>query len=115
MVPQHLHRLGLISDVALFDKSLDQFLLLQQALTKIPEIPFALIIDKYRWDIFNGKIRPADYNERYWQLHRELRGIAPPDIRGEEYFDAGAKFHIPDNTPYIRYMLTYIYLQIFDV
>lgn len=102
MVPQHLHRLGLLTDENLLDKSLDQFLLLQQVLTKIPEIPFSLIIDRYRWEIFNGKLRPDMYNKVYWELNREIRGVTWPEYRGEEYFDVGGKFHISDNTPYIR-------------
>ncbi|KAF2889682.1 hypothetical protein ILUMI_16491, partial [Ignelater luminosus] len=102
MVPQHLYRLGLLTDKNLLDKSLDQFLLLQQVLTKIPEIPFSLIIDKYRWDIFNGKLKPDMYNKVYWELNRKIRGVTWPEYRGEEYFDVGGKFHISDNTPYIR-------------
>ena len=26
-------------------------------------------------------------------------------MRGEEFFDPGAKYHVPDNTPYARYFL----------
>ena len=32
-----------------------------------------------------------------------LQGISPPVVRTSEDFDAGSKFHIPNNTPYIRY------------
>lgn len=102
MVPQHLHRLKLISDENLFDENLDLIILLQQALSKIPEIPFSLIIDKYRWDIFKGKLKPDTFNNVYWKLNKKLRGIIPPEPRNEQYFDAGGKFHVPDNTPYIR-------------
>ena len=31
--------------------------------------------------------------------------MAPPSARGEEFFDPGAKYHVPDNTPYTRYFL----------
>ena len=31
------------------------------------------------------------------------QGLSPPVERTEEDFDPGAKFHVPDNTPYIRY------------
>ena len=31
--------------------------------------------------------------------------MAPPSPRGEEFFDPGAKYHIPANTPYARYFL----------
>src|SRR5207302_5120621 len=33
------------------------------------------------------------------------QGVAAPAPRGEEFFDAGAKYHVPDNTPYTRYFL----------
>ncbi|KAK5648668.1 hypothetical protein RI129_003560 [Pyrocoelia pectoralis] len=105
MVPQHLYRLGLITDEQLFNNGLGDFLLLQQALSKIPELPYSLTIDKYRWDIFKGKIEPKDYNKEFWDLNYKIRGVIPPQPRDEKYFDAGAKFHIPDNTPYIRYFL----------
>ncbi|KAF5290987.1 hypothetical protein FQA39_LY14518 [Lamprigera yunnana] len=115
VVPQHLYRLGLVTDEELFTKNLDQYLILQQALTKIPEIPFSLIIDKYRWDIFKGEIQPKSYNTKYWELNLKIRGISPPGYRGEEYFDAGAKFHVPDNTPYIRYFLSaFIQMDMFN-
>lgn len=31
--------------------------------------------------------------------------MAPPTTRGEEFFDPGAKYHVPANTPYARYFL----------
>lgn len=102
MTPQHLFRLGLITDEQLLDERLQHFLLLHQALAKIPEIPFSLILDKYRWGIFNGDINPEDYNRIYWELNRKFRGVVPPEYRTEDYLDAGAKFHVPDNMPYIR-------------
>lgn len=103
MVPQHLHRLNLLTDEELLSPDIDMFLLLHQALSKIPEIPFGLLVDEYRWNIFNGKIAEENYNKVYWKMNEELRGIKAPEVRSEEFFDAGAKFHVPDNTPYIRY------------
>lgn len=103
MSPQHLHRLGIITDDELFSNSFDQFLLLKQALTKLPEIPFSLIMDKYRWDIFRGKITEDKLNSAYWKMSEKIRGVVAPEQRGEEFFDAAGKFHISDNTPYIRY------------
>lgn len=100
--PQHLERLGLITDDDLIDPAVELYILFQQALARIPEIPFSLLIDKYRWDVFEGKINYNEYNKKYWDLNLKIRGVVPPEARSEEYFDAGAKFHIPDNTPYIR-------------
>lgn len=102
LTPQHLNRLGLLTDSDLVDERVDMLLLFKQVLAKIPEIPFALIVDKYRWDIFRKRIKPEDYNRAYWDLNEKLRGVVPPSHRSEQYFDASAKFHIPDNTPYIR-------------
>ena len=32
----------------------------------------------------------------------------PVTPRGEEFFDPGAKYHVPGNTPYTRYFLSHI-------
>lgn len=80
----------------------DDILMLKQALSKIPQIPFSLLIDEYRWKYFEGGISSVDTNKEFWRMVMELQGIAPSIKRGEEYFDIGAKFHVPDNTPYIR-------------
>ena len=34
--------------------------------------------------------------------------MSPPVARSEEDFDPGAKYHIPGNTPYTRYFLSFI-------
>lgn len=36
-------------------------------------------------------------------IRTKYQGICPPTKRTEEHFDAGAKYHIPGNTPYIRW------------
>ncbi|KAL0859128.1 hypothetical protein ABMA27_010963 [Loxostege sticticalis] len=97
------------------DLTTDEILLLKHALNKVPQIPFALVIDEYRWEYFEGSIGKGDINKDFWDLTLELQGIAPPEARSEEYFDVGAKFHVPDNTPYIRYFLSsFIQHQIFE-
>ncbi len=82
--------------------------LLNQALDKIAFLPFALVVDQWRWQVFNGEIAPEDYNESWWALREEYQGIIPPQERDETHFDPGAKYHIPGNTPYMRYFLAYI-------
>ena len=79
------------------------------ALDKIAFLPFGLLIDKWRWDVFSGKVAPADYNAAWWRLKREYQGVAPPSPRGADDFDAGAKFHVASSTPYVRYFLARIY------
>ena len=42
-------------------------------------------------------------NAAWWDLRLRHQGIIPPVNRTEEDFDAGAKYHVPASTPYIRY------------
>ncbi|XP_052754247.1 angiotensin-converting enzyme-like [Galleria mellonella] len=96
-------------------ESSDNILMLKQALNKIPQIPFALLIDEYRWKYFEGTINFDNQNKDFWKMSQELMGIAPPEVRSEDYFDIGAKFHVPDNTPFIRYFLSsFIQHQLFE-
>ncbi|MBL8740612.1 MAG: M2 family metallopeptidase, partial [Myxococcales bacterium] len=72
-------------------------------------LPFGLLIDKWRWDVFSGKTAPADYNKAWWDLVEKYQGIKAPVARSEADFDPGAKYHVPGNTPYLRYFLADIY------
>ncbi len=76
-----------------------------RALEKVAFLPFGLLIDQWRWKVFSGEIKPEDYNKAWWDLRLKYQGVAPPSPRGEEFFDPGAKYHVPDNTPYTRYFL----------
>jgi peptidyl-dipeptidase A len=78
---------------------------MSRALEKIAFLPFGLLIDEWRWDVFSGKVPPAGYNKAWWDLRLKYQGIAPPTGRGEDFFDPGAKYHVPANTPYTRYFL----------
>jgi peptidyl-dipeptidase A len=82
--------------------------LMNRALEKVAFLPFGLVIDKWRWDVFAGKVKPADYNRAWWELRTRYQGVAPVKPRGEEHFDPGAKYHVPANVPYTRYFLAAI-------
>lgn len=81
---------------------------MQMALDKIAFLPFGLLVDKWRWKVFSGEIDAQSYNQGWWDLRQTYQGIAPPVPRSELHFDAGAKYHIPGNTPYMRYFLAHI-------
>lgn len=81
---------------------------LKDALTRVAFLPFGLLIDKWRWDVFSGKVQPADYNKSWWELRRKYQGVAAPVARSEDDFDPGAKFHVAANVPYLRYFLARI-------
>lgn len=80
----------------------DEILLLKRALNKLPQIPFSLLIDEYRWKYFENGIDEASMNKEFWAMSLELQGISPPEERSEDFFDIGAIYHVADNTPYIR-------------
>jgi peptidyl-dipeptidase A len=103
VTPEYLVKIGLLGKAP--DTSRDIGLLMNKALEKIAFLPFGLLIDQWRWKVFAGEIGPADYNKAWWDLKLKYQGVAPPSARGEEFFDPGAKYHVPDNTPYTRYFL----------
>jgi peptidyl-dipeptidase A len=84
-------------------------LLLHTALDKIAFLPFGLLIDKWRWQVYSGEVKPEDYNKAWWALREKYQGVAPPVERTEADFDPGAKYHIPGGVPYIRYFLARVY------
>ena len=75
------------------------------ALEKVAFLPFGLLIDKWRWGVFDGSIAPDKYNEAWWQLRRKYQGLSSPIAATPADFDPGAKNHVPTNVPYMRYFL----------
>ena len=106
ITPEYLKQLGLISSAP--PASADIGLLMDRALEKVAFLPFALKVDKWRWQVFRGQTTPAQYNQAWVDLGRQYQGITPPVSRPADAFDPGAKFHIPGNTPYLRYFLSFI-------
>jgi peptidyl-dipeptidase A len=103
VTPEYLVKIGLLNHAP--DASRDIGLLMQRALEKVAFLPFGLLIDQWRWKVFSGEITQDNYNKGWWDLRLKYQGIAPSTPRGEEFFDPGAKYHVPDNTPYTRYFL----------
>ena len=106
VTPEYLVQIGLLDRAT--DPSGDIGLLLQRALEKVAFLPFGLVVDKWRWDVFSGAISPSAYNSTWWDMRRRYQGVAPPGPRGEDEFDPGAKYHVPANVPYMRYFLAHI-------
>ncbi|HEX5520187.1 MAG TPA: M2 family metallopeptidase, partial [Longimicrobiaceae bacterium] len=103
ITPAYLRQVGLLERAP--SAAADTALLLQQALERVAFLPFGLLIDQWRWKVFSGEVTPADYNAAWWALRAKYQGVAPPAPRSEADFDPGAKYHIPGNTPYMRYFL----------
>jgi peptidyl-dipeptidase A len=103
VTPEYLVKIGLLD--AAPPPSKDTALLLRKALEKIAFLPFGLLIDRWRWEVFNGRITPEQYNKAWWALRLKYQGIMPPEGRSESDFDAAAKYHVAANVPYTRYFL----------
>jgi peptidyl-dipeptidase A len=107
VTPAYLKQIGLIDQVP--PESDDIGYLLEKSLEKVAFLPFGLVIDKWRWEVFSGQIKPEEYNRAWWELKRKYQGVAPPVARTETDFDPGAKYHVPANVPYARYFLADVY------
>lgn len=107
ITPAYLQQVGLLKSVPKNDKNLIN-LQLKDALEKVAFLPFGLLVDQWRWEVFSGRIAPADYNKSWWTLREKYQGVAAPVARSEQDFDPGAKYHVPANVPYTRYFLARI-------
>ena len=106
VTPEYLVQIGLLDEAPPAEGDLG--LLLQQALDKVAFLPFGLLVDKWRWNVFSGATPPQEYNADWWELRQRYQGVTPPVARSEEDFDPGAKYHVPANTSYTRYFLAHI-------
>jgi peptidyl-dipeptidase A len=107
VTPAYLRRLRLIPQEPRDERGLVD-VQLKKALDKVAFLPFGLLIDRWRWDVFSGKVPPDRYDAAWWDLRRRYQGVAPPVERSEADFDPGAKYHVPANVPYSRYFFARI-------
>ncbi|XP_012555870.1 angiotensin-converting enzyme [Hydra vulgaris] len=107
MIPEHLESIGLLKGMS-GDEEEEINFLLKQALQKISFLPFSFIIDKWRWSVFRGDVKPDNYNTYWWELSRKYQGMKVPIVRANDsqLFDAGTFFHVAHNTEYLRYFIS---------
>jgi peptidyl-dipeptidase A len=105
ITPNYLVEIGLLDKAKVPSEDKDTGLLLRQAMDKVAFLPFGLLIDKWRWGVFSGQVKPEHYEAAWNALRLQYQGIVPPVPRDETRFDPGAKYHIPANVPYTRYFL----------
>jgi len=108
VTPEYLVQIGLLDRSKVPPPDKDIGLLLRQAMDKVAFLPFGLLVDKYRWGVFDGSIPTSGYNQGWANLKQQYQGIVPPVPRTEADFDPGAKYHIPASVPYARYFLARI-------
>ena len=106
--PTYLNQIGLLDRVPGTEEDIP--FLLKMALDKIAFLPFGLLVDNWRWEVFSGATPPERLQRRLVGAARlQYQGLAPPGPRPADAFDPGAKYHVPGNTPYTRYFLAFIY------
>jgi peptidyl-dipeptidase A len=105
--PTYLHQIGLLdavpgpeSDIPFLFKMLDWH---------AGALSIHLAMEKWRWDVFAGKVAPEAYNDAWWQRQRQYRGMVPPGPRPADAFDASGVWHITGHIPVIRYFISEIY------
>ncbi|OWK33013.1 M2 family metallopeptidase [Sphingomonas mucosissima] len=105
ITPDYLVKINLLDPAKVPAADKDIGLLLRQAMDKVAFLPFGLLVDKWRWQVFSGEI-PAGQMQAGWdKLRLQYQGIVPPVARDETKFDPGAKYHVPAAVPYTRYFL----------
>ncbi|XP_058794125.1 angiotensin-converting enzyme-like [Phymastichus coffea] len=110
--PQHLHRIGLYNNSTDDYESNMNFLMLM-ALQKVAYLPFAYIVDQWRWRVFSDGV--VDMTTRWWELRLQYQGILPPVPRTERDFDPASKYHVPADLPYSNYFVSVVLqFQLFE-
>jgi peptidyl-dipeptidase A len=107
LTPTYLQQIGLLDTVP--GQQEDIPFLMKMALDKIAFLPFGLMVDKWRWQVFDGSVDPAHYNDAWWALRLTYQGLVPPGPRPADAFDPGAKYHVAAGVPYARYFMAHIY------
>ncbi|GAU92940.1 hypothetical protein RvY_04951 [Ramazzottius varieornatus] len=105
--PRHLASIGLLKDDK-SDPETDLNFMYSTALEKIVFLPFGYIMDRYRYDVFSGKITSDRLNAGWWDYVKKYQGIAPPVERSEKDFDPGSKYHIAADVEYMRYFVSFV-------
>ncbi|XP_047219843.1 angiotensin-converting enzyme 2 [Girardinichthys multiradiatus] len=107
--PKHLQSLGLLPADFIYDSETEINFLLKQALTIVATLPFTYMLEEWRWQVFAGNISKDEWMKRWWEMKRELVGVAEPVPRDETYCDPPALFHVSGDFSFIRYFTRTIY------
>jgi peptidyl-dipeptidase A len=65
--PQHYNKIGLLTNYeASYENDLNA--LMKLSLSKVAFLPFAMVIDSWRWEVFSGATTEENWNTRWWEL-----------------------------------------------
>jgi peptidyl-dipeptidase A len=72
VTPEYLVKIGLLDKAP--DAAGDIPLLMREALEKLAFLPFGLVVDQWRWQVFSGQVKPDQYNAAWWALRQLVPG-----------------------------------------
>lgn len=104
---KHLVTVGLLKDYK--DSDEDNInSLFSMALERLAFLPFGLLVDKWRWDVFSNKVIENEWNSHWWELREKYQKVTRPIKADVNDFDPGSKYHVPNNSQYIAYFLAHL-------
>lgn len=101
MTPTHLKKINLLPSNYTSTPENTINALFATALDRLAFLPFGLVIDLYRWDLFKGDVPESKWNSHWESLREKYQKIRSPVVRSEKHFDAGAKYHVPADSQVI--------------
>ncbi|XP_060075066.1 angiotensin-converting enzyme-like [Ylistrum balloti] len=96
LTQEHFKEIGLTS-VVTSDNKRDINNLMKLALETVASLPFDYITDRWRWDVFRGKITGKSYSRDWWKMRCMYQGVSPPVERTEWDFDPGSVYQLSAN------------------
>jgi hypothetical protein len=73
-----------------------------QALKTISTLPFHLVNDLWRWEIFRNEVPVNEWNTLFWKLKNEYVGVEAPVERTSEDLDPPTLYYIKGGVDMIR-------------
>ncbi|XP_058122441.1 angiotensin-converting enzyme-like [Anopheles ziemanni] len=102
--PKYLQKIGLLKNLFNEESKLNQ--LYQTAVERLVVLPYLYSMEKYRWGIFRGEIKPEEYNCKYWEMRSKYAGVEPPVMRSESDFDFGSIRYI--SADFVQYLASFV-------
>jgi peptidyl-dipeptidase A len=104
LTPDNLQKLDLLKPGEWTDDEADNLnFLMDMALKKIPLVAFSYVMYRWRHDVMTKRYAPEKFNCRWWELVEEFQGLTAPEVRSDDMFDAGSKWHVVADLPFLRF------------
>ncbi|KAJ8918903.1 hypothetical protein NQ315_016805 [Exocentrus adspersus] len=107
MTPRNLHELEWLTNYD-YSKESDLNHLMMVALIKLPLLPVALSVGKWKEDVVAGLKDEDDWNSYWWQLLEKYQKIKPPVERTKDDLDAIARYQMMVSYDFRKYFFSHL-------